>query len=353
MVHVLVAILGLWLLFLILRSMIRIALINRHYRDFFAHVVGRTVYAVVSFRLRGNRDTRVRHAVLLWFFPIYLLTLILVYFVGATISFTLLYWGTGAVHSWGQALLASGSALNTLGYAVPSAATGQWLAIPEGALGLGIVVFLFTFIPGYQVVIRAREDRTSWLYVRTGNQPTGVGLLEWCQRAGIANNMRDVWEAWEDWFRMLGDTHAVLPMLALSPSVQIDQSWVLAAGAVLDAAALSASSFDTSEAESARICVRTGTRAFLAISDALGQTCNATMESAGSPSRQSYEAARAHLYSIGVPLIATIDAEPQWREFLALREGYESALHFVANQTFVPMGNVLVELNEVLLPRLQ
>ena len=29
----------------------------------------------------------------------------------------------------------------------------------------------------------------------------------------------DVWEAWEDLFRMRGDTHPVLPMLTMSPSV--------------------------------------------------------------------------------------------------------------------------------------
>src|SRR6202012_403995 len=138
-----------------------------------------------------------------------LLLLILGYFVGAMTAFVLLYWGIGAVSSWHQAFLASGSALNTLGFATPTTVIGQWLAIPEGALGLGIVVFLFTFIPGYQAVIRAREDKTSWLYARTDDWPTGVRLLEWCQRAGIAGAMRDVWEGWEDWFRMLAATHSV------------------------------------------------------------------------------------------------------------------------------------------------
>src|SRR5580658_5428320 len=262
--------LGLWLLFLILRSMIRIALMNRHYRDFFAELSGRAVYTAVALRLGRNRGAGALHRVLLWVFPAYLLSLIFIYFVGAMIGFTFLYWGTYAVNSWHQAFLASGSALNTLGFATPTSISGQWLAVPEGALGLGIVVFLFTFIPGYQAVIRSREDQTSWLYLRGGNQPTAMTLLEWCQRAGIAGNMRDVWESWEDWFRMLGDTHSVLPMLSMSPSVQNNQSWVLAAEAVLDAATLAASSMDTVDSESARICVRTGSRAFMSIANALG-----------------------------------------------------------------------------------
>ena len=113
MAHVLISILGLCLFFLIMRSMTRIALIDRHYRDWFAEAAGRVVYAVVSLRLRRNRDTRALHATLLWFFPAYLLSLILIYFVGAMIAFVLLYWGMGAVTTWRQAFLASGSALNT------------------------------------------------------------------------------------------------------------------------------------------------------------------------------------------------------------------------------------------------
>jgi hypothetical protein len=173
--------------------------------------------------------------------------LTVVYFVGAMTAFALLYWGTHAINTWDQAFLASGSALNTLGFATPTTISGQWLAIPEGALGLGIVVFLFTFIPSYQAAIRSREDQTSWLYHRVGNHPTGIRLLEWLQQAGIANNMREVWEAWEDWFRMLADTHSVSPMLTMSPSVQSGQSWVLAGAAVLDAAVLAASSIETKD----------------------------------------------------------------------------------------------------------
>jgi len=172
--------------------MIRIALMNRHYRDFFAYQTTRAVYAGIALLLRSARDRTDIHRTLLSFFPAYILSLIGVYFVGAMIAFMCLYWGTGAVITWRQAFVASGSALNTLGFATPTSLVGQWIAIPEGALGLGIVLFLFTFIPGYQAVIREREDQTSWLYVRTDSHPSATAFLEWCQRAGITNSMRDV-----------------------------------------------------------------------------------------------------------------------------------------------------------------
>jgi hypothetical protein len=343
--HVVISMLGLWLLFLILRSMIRVALMNRHYRDFCAELTSRAVYTVVSLRLGRNRDAGALHRVLLWVFPAYLLSLILVYFVGAMIAFTFLYWGTHAVNSWHQAFLASGSALNTLGFAIPTSIAGQWLAIPEGALGLGIVVFLFTFIPGYQAVIRSREDKTSWLYTRTGDQPTGLALLGWSQRAGIAGDMRDVWEDWEDWFRMLADTHSVLPMLTLSPSVQAGQAWVLAAAAVLDAAALAASSTKTKDAESAKICVRTGARALAAIAGALGRACP-SQKAIARPPRERYEAVRDRLRSVGMPLRSDVNQETQWEEFSSLRTQYEESLFFVAGRTFASLGEVLVETME-------
>ena len=300
--------------------------------------------AAAALRLRRNRDAGTVHSVLLWHFPVYILSLIVVYFVGAMIAFVFLYWGTHAVSTWPQALVASGSALNTLGFATPTTVIGQWLAIPEGALGLGIVMYLFTFIPSYQTVIRSREDKTSSLYVRAGNEPNGVTFLEWCQRAGIVGDMREVWESWEDWFRMLGVTHSVLPMLSVSPSAQSGQSWVLAAAAVLDAAALAASSLGTGNAEAAKICVRTGTRPLLAIADALDGAGKSPGRAGVRPSQGRYEAARTRLASAGVPLKSTADLESQWQEFVSLRERYEDALFFVARHTFTRLDDDLLSM---------
>ena len=346
MAHVLTAILGVWLLLLVLRSMIRIALMNRHSRDFFARVTCQAVYTAVALRLGASRNTRTTHPVLLWFFPVYMLSLTVVYFVGAMSGFSLLYWGTRAVGTWQQALLASGSALNTLGFATPATIAGQWLAVPEGALGLGIVVFLFTFIPGYQAVIRAREDRTSWLYVRIGTQPTGVGLLDWCQRTGLALNMRDMWEAWEDWFRMLGDTHSVLPMLSMSPSVQSSQSWLVAAAAVLDAGALAASSIETQDVEAASICVRTGARALVAIADALGRTGPDRAESTTRPSRKEYETVRTHLSLAGMSSKRATSEESNGKSFCSYEANTNQLCFFIASHTFTPFDHILLDVRD-------
>jgi hypothetical protein len=72
-------------------------------------------------------------------------------------GFGLVIWSCQAEHSLLKAMIASGAQLSTLGFLTPPDTAGQLLAILEGAIGLGIVVFYFTFIPGYQTAIQLRQ----------------------------------------------------------------------------------------------------------------------------------------------------------------------------------------------------
>ena len=81
-------------------------------------------------------------------------------------------------------------------------------------MGLGIVVFLLTFVPGYQTAIQARELKVAWLYARVGAEPANFELIEWFQRSGRFDDIGDVWDDWEEWFRNLVETHTLAPVLA-------------------------------------------------------------------------------------------------------------------------------------------
>jgi hypothetical protein len=145
---------------------------------------------------------------------------------------------------------------------------------------------------------------------------------------------------------MLGDTHSVLPMLTMSPSVQSGQSWVSAAAAVLEAGTLVTSAIETNDTEAAKICVQTGTRALLAIADALGRNNLAAELGGAGPSREKYEVAKARLCSVGIRLRSGADQEIQWQEFQRLREQYEDALFFVARRSFAPLDGILTDVVE-------
>lgn len=318
-----------------LRSMFRVALMNRHTNDLIAQATWRVVYRAMSFRIAAAPDYAVRQKRLFLLFPGYILGLDVVYFVGEMIGFALMYYATDAVPDWQRAFIASGSALNTLGFATPTSLAGQWLAIPEGAIGLGIVVFLFTFVPGYQSAILAREGRTAWLYARAGEAPTGVTMLQWCARAGQTGDLASIFEAWEAWFRLLDDTHTVTPMLAFAPSAQKRQSWVVAANAVLDAAALTMTAHTGSNHEAARLCLRAGVHAVVGIAGALEHPLDtATTSAAAGLARAGFDEACMRLGASGVAIAQDRDAA--WQAFTALRSGYLPPLMHIGALTFAP-----------------
>src|SRR6516162_9037838 len=188
------------------RSIVQVALINRQGGDGLARRVGRLVYRTIARIARKRRSYDQIQDVLAWIFPIYVLLLIIVWFVLVQAGFALLIWSSQAEHSLLQAVIASGSALSTLGFLTPPDTAGQLLAILEGAMGLGVVVFYFTFIPGYQTTIQLRQVKVAWLYARAGAGLTNFTLVEWFLVSG-ANDWSELWEGWESWFRNIAETH--------------------------------------------------------------------------------------------------------------------------------------------------
>jgi hypothetical protein len=215
---------------------------------------------------------------------------------------------------------------------------GQWLAIPEGALGLGIVVFLFTFVPGFQSAVSSRDDQTAWLYARLTNLTKQADLFAWLNRADEGHEAK-IWETWESWFRFLADSHVQSPMLSVVPSVQRGQSWVVAAAIVLDAAAFSVSTIANAHPESASLCVYTGTRAISLIAEALSNSTSKQRNPNRNVSRNVYDDLCVRLAEKGICLKS--DREASWTEFVVLRKRYESSICYLAERAFVPLVDTL------------
>lgn len=334
-VHILVIIAGLAFLFAILKSIVHVALMNRHDMDIVACLTSRTVHRIIAVRVGASKNYEDAQSILYWFFGAYILSLISVYFIGALIAFALLYWGTWAVAGWNQAFIAAGSGLTTLGFATPSTHVGQWLAIPEGALGLGIVVFLFTFIPGFQSAISSRDDLTAWLYARLADLTNQADLFAWFNQGGNIHDDDGAWEMWESWFRLLADSHLQSPMLSVVPSVQKGQSWVVAAAIILDAAAFSVSTIPSAHPESAIVCVRTGTRAISLIAEALSTCTSKQEEPRTNISRMAYDNLCNQLVTKGIRL--KVDRDASWSDFIGLRSRYVGSISYLAERAFVPL----------------
>ena len=161
-----------------------------------ARRVGWLVYTTLGRLARKQQKYENVQDVLVWVLPLYILLVIITWFGLALAGFALLIWSCQAEHSLLEAVIASGSQLSTLGFLTPPDTAGRLLAILEGAMGLGIVVFYFTFIPGYQTTIQVRQVKVDWLYARVSHGLTNFTLLEWFMLSG-ANDWNGLWEDWE------------------------------------------------------------------------------------------------------------------------------------------------------------
>ena len=330
------SLIGLVMVLAFVRSIVQVALINRRGGDGLARRVGCLVYRTIARIAQKRRSYDQIQDALAWIFPIYVLLLIIVWFALVQAGFALLIWSSQAEHSLPQAVIASGSALSTLGFQTPSDLSGQLLAIPEGAMGLGIVVFLLTFVPGYQTAIQAREVRVAWLYARVGAEPANFELVEWFQRSEKLGDISNIWEEWEEWFRNLVETHTIAPVLAFVPTVHRNQTWLIAATVILDAASFCLAALDAKGQPSASLCHITGVRALRLIAAQVEDHLSPkTARPAGSDlGRPTFDTACDRLAALGAPIKSNRDE--CWRSFKELRQEYEVFLSRLANSLLIP-----------------
>jgi len=335
------SLLGLMMVLAFVRSIVQVALINRQGGDGLARGVGRLVYTTIARIARRRRNYDQIQDALAWIFPIYILLLIIVWFALVQAGFSLLIWSSQAEHSPLQAVIASGSALSTLGFLTPPDIAGQLLAIPEGAMGLGIVVFLLTFVPGYQTAIQARELKVAWLYARVGAEPANFELVEWLQLSGRLDDS-DVWEDWEEWFRNLAQNLTLAPVLAFVPTVHSNQTWLIAAAVMLDTASFCLAALDAKAQPAAILCRITGVNALRLIATQIEDHHSPkTARRAGSDlGRPTFDTACDRLTALGAPIKS--DRDECWQRFTELHREYEVFLPKLANRLLIPMHQTVL-----------
>ena len=337
------ALIGLLLILAFLRSALQVAVVNRQRADRLSRCVGWFVYSALARRAAKRQSYADVQDVLSWVLPLYILLLIVVWFGIVQAGFSLLIWSSQAEHSLLQAVIASGSALSTLGFLTPPDTAGQLLAILEGAMGLGVVVFYFTFIPGYQTTIQLRQVKVAWLYARAGAVLTNFTLVEWFLLSG-SSDWNELWEDWESWFRDIAGTHALAPILAFVPTVQRGQTWLAAAAVALDSASFYLSALEARGTSSAAVCHRTGVDALRLIAAELADRQGVPEARRGQHlTRSHFDSACGRLTALGAAL--KTDRDASWVRFVELRAEYEGFLSNLAESLLVPAhGSLLLPL---------
>jgi len=331
---VVAVLIGLFLLFIYFRSIVRIMLLNRRERDFVARFAGLAAIAVLHALVGDGRDHDRVQRIQAWMMPLYIFISVVCWFLLVQFAFMFILVGTGVESRWAYAFSVSGSALSTLGFATPPGLLGQYLAIFEAGIGLAIVILLFTFVPSYQAAIQVRERRVGWLYSRTGQHPNAVSLLEAQLRAGQPNDSD--WEDWEAWFRGMLETHTLSPILCFVPSIYRGTNWVGAAAAVLDTTSLVMAALDPERTNGARLCRETGVLAVrMVATEVAGSERVLTQEIERADTLPGFGRVYERLTELGLPVTAS---EGQCREtFIRLRSEYEPSLRYISKTTLMPI----------------
>ncbi len=248
------------------RSALRSIVVPRGVPDRVTRLVFRLLDAPTAWRARrasSSRQLDRRTATL----AVRLLLALLVTWLAAI-------WLAGAGAQWalaegsaGRAFSASAAALTTLGV-LSSPGGASAAAYVEAVLGVGLVALIIAYLPSLYAAFSEREALVTKLAMRTGLPPAGPAILSRLWRpSGSQIVLNETWQAWEDWFVNLSESHTSLPVLAFFRSPQTAKSWITAAGAVLDAAALALAAVDGDWGPETGMCLHAGIDSLRHIAD--------------------------------------------------------------------------------------
>ena len=251
------------------------------------------------------------------------------------VGFWLLLWPFEA-RGLGSAFSAAGSALFTLGFAVPSGGAPSAIVTAAGATGLVIVTLQIAYLPSLYAAFNRRETEVALLNARAGVPSWGPELLARTHYAlgssvSTVDTLPDLYARWEVWAADVAESHTTYLPLVRFRSPRPLSSWVTALLAVLDSAALFlALSPKAAPTVPARLCLRAGFQCFNQIAQAMGIKVPAEPDPAGgiTLTYQEFLGAIDRMRKVDFPIER--DPAEAWPDFVGWRVNYEPAAYALA-----------------------
>jgi hypothetical protein len=327
---------GAWIVIATVASSLRTTVLPRGVPARLGRRVFRVVRWLFALRIGKGAPYEKRDRIMAYYAPTALLALMVVWLVAISAGFFLIYWGIG-VRPFGRTLALSGSSIFTLGFERPDTILLTFLVCTEAALGLVELALLITYLPSIYQAFSRREALVSALEVRAGSPPSGSEMLIRFTVLGRLESLSDeIWARWEAWFTDIEETHTTFGSLAFFRSPTPDRSWVAAAGAVLDAAAMYSSTLDVPRDVRADICIRAGYIALRRICGFFGITVDSDPKPDDpiSIKRSEFDMVYDRFVEVGVPVRA--DREDAWTHFKGWRVNYDRPLLALAVLTDAP-----------------
>ncbi|MCB0216969.1 MAG: hypothetical protein KDH92_10055 [Chloroflexi bacterium] len=328
---------GLLLVFDALRSALRTFVLPRSAGDRITRLLFTLLRRGFDRRVRRKASYAERDRIMAFFAPLGLMLLLPVWLSMILVGYMAMFWAVG-VRPLYAAFVESGSSLFTLGFERVDGVAPMILTFSESTIGLILVALLIAYLPTMYGAFARREQAVTLLEVRAGAPPSALEMIRRFHRLGRMERLDEMWATWEVWFAEIEESHTSLAALVFFRSPQPDHSWVTAAGAVLDAAALRLALVDLPHTDvQAQLCLRAGYIALRRIADFFALAYNPDPHFPADPisvSREDFDAACAILAADGVPLVADLDRA--WQAFAGWRVNYDATLIGFCRMTMAP-----------------
>ena len=271
-----------------------------------------------------------------YYSPLSLIMLIPTWYLLIMTGYAFIYWSVG-VGDLLKDFVFSGSSLFTLGFSTSDHMLVNMLAFSEALIGLLLVALLMAYLPSMYAAFSRREQAVSLLEVRAGNPPSALEMLLRFNRIHGLDKLGEYWKTWEAWFADVEESHTTLPALVFFRSPRSDNSWVTAAGAVLDTASITLSSVDIPFDASAALSIRAGFLAMRRIANYFDISNPQDPHYPADPisvTREEFDGVLAKLTEAGVSVKP--DREQAWRDFAGWRVNYDRVLLVLCTLVMAP-----------------
>lgn len=319
-----------------LSSAIRSTVLPRGVQDVLSRVTTASVRA--AFRLRAGRSASYerRDRIMALLGPVSLLALLASWIVLLVAAYALLYLAA-TTSSLTRAIELSGSSIFTLGTTSVHGLGVNVLTYSEAGFGLLLLTLLITYFPSIYAAFSRRERGVSLLRVRAGDPPRAAAMMIRFHRIEDTNyRLAELWQSWEEWFVDVEESHSSFPVLAFFRSPQPEQSWVSAAGALLDAASMWVAAIEHPVDPAAQLCIRAGFQTLRRVASLFGLDYDEDPrpDQAVTIDKEEFDAALEEMEAAGVPLKA--DRDQAWRDWAGWRVNYDTALLNLARLVEAP-----------------
>jgi hypothetical protein len=164
-------------------------------------------------------------------------------------------------------------------------------------------------------------------------------MLQRFHRIHGLERLSSYWPTWEVWFADIEESHTTLPALVFFRSPRAENSWIVSAGAALDAAAITLSAVDIPYEANAALCIRAGFLALRRIADYFDIPHPSDPHYPETPisvTRAEFDEALDKLAASGLPLKA--DRDQAWSDFAGWRVNYDSVLLVLCAMVMAPQA---------------